>query len=261
VTALPPVLDVGRSTARGTRARNEDSVDVLARGIAVIGDGVGGNPDGARASSLAVEAATRWLETGPGDPVAALMTVPLVAADALAVAEPSLHPRAATGLAAARVRGGIAYAMAVGDCRVSVFHADRPRDWRAMSSTADHDGLALAARDVAAALRLRRDPVTLSAEAAGEASRRLLGAIRAHTPREPQDAVLATPVRPGDLVLLTTDGVHDVLGTVGVCEVLAGLDDATVTAAGISDALVRGALDRGSDDNCSAAVIRLSRSG
>lgn len=249
-------LDVGRCSARGPRSRNEDAVDVLAHGIAVIGDGVGGSPDGARASSLATEASARWLDTTPDDPVAALLTVPLVAADALAVADPPLHPRAATGLAAARVRGGIGYAVAVGDCRVCVLREELPGSWRAVSSTVDHDRLTLLARDVAAALRLGRDPLTLSAEAAAEASRRLLEAIRAHTPREPSAPVVATPLRAGDVVLLTTDGVHDVLGTVGVAEVLGRLGP-QASARGISETLVHEALDRGSGDNCTSAVIRV----
>ena len=253
-----PALDIGRCSARGLRSRNEDAVGVLARGIAVVADGVGGNPDGARASSLATEAAVNWLDTGPEDPVAALLSVPVVASDALAVAEPPLHPRAATGLAAARVRGGIGYALAVGDCRVCVLREDAQGSWRAVSSTADHDRLALLARDVAAALRLGRDPVALSAEAAAEASRRLLEAVRSHTPREPSSPVVATPVRPGDVVLLTTDGVHDVLGTVGVAELLGRLEPGTA-AAGISESLVHEALEHGSEDNCTSAVIRIPR--
>jgi protein phosphatase len=251
-----PALDVGRCSAQGLRSRNEDAVGVLARGIAVIGDGVGGSPDGARASSLAIEASVRWLDTGPEDPVAALLSVPVVASDALALADPPLHPRAATGLAAAWVRGGIGYALAIGDCRVCVLREQSPGDWRAVSSTVDHDRLALLARDVAAALRLGRDPVTLAADAAAEASRRLLEAVRSHTPREPSAPVVATPLRPGDVVLLTTDGVHDVLGTVGVSELLGRLASGT-TAAGISESLVEAALDRGSEDNCTTAAIRI----
>ena len=206
-----PALDIGRCSARGLRSRNEDAVGVLARGIAVVADGVGGNPDGARASSLATEAAVNWLDTGPEDPVAALLSVPVVASDALAVAEPPLHPRAATGLAAARVRGGIGYALAVGDCRVCVLREDAQGSWRAVSSTADHDRLALLARDVAAALRLGRDPVALSAEAAartvvaggrhaGPARRRRPAhhGRRARRPRNGWGGRTARPVGAGD---------------------------------------------------------------
>jgi serine/threonine protein phosphatase PrpC len=186
--------------------------------------------------------------------------VPLAASDALAVADPPLHPRAATGLAAARVRSGLVYALAVGDCRVCVVRKEPLGVWTAVSSTADQDGLSLAARDVAAAVRLGRDPLPLGEAAAAEAARRLLGAIRVHRPRQPEAPVLATPVRPGDLVLLTTDGVHDVLGTVGVCEALGALGP-DATAARICDRLVRLALDLGSEDNCSAAVIRIPAVG
>jgi protein phosphatase len=249
-------MDVGRASARGDRPRNEDAVGVLPRGIAVIGDGVGGHPDGGRASVLAIDAAARWLEAHADDPVLGLLSVPLVASDALAVADPPLHPRAATGLAAAGVRAGIAYAVAVGDCRVCVVREEPAGTWTPVSSTADHDRLALAARDVAAALRLGRDPVPLAAEAAAEAARRLLTAIGADRPRRPESPVLATPVRPGDVVLLTTDGVHDVLGTVGVCQALGTLGPGA-SAARISEALVGLAVELGSDDNCSAAVIRI----
>jgi len=245
--------DTGRSTQRGPRAVNEDAVAV-GDGFALIADGVGGSPDGARASALAVDAGQAWLTTGPDDPLVTLLTLPVVAADALATADPPLHPAAATGLAAARVRAGVAFAVAVGDCRVTVLRRDTGGAWSPVSSTADHDGLALAARDVAAALHLGRHPAVLAADAAADASRRLLDAVRAHAPRRPAAPVVATPLEPGDVVLLSTDGVHDVLGTVGVCEVLADLG-AEVRADRISEQLVRRALAKGSRDNGTAAAV------
>jgi len=249
-------------TARGGRPTNEDAVAV-GDGLALIADGVGGGPDGGRAASLAVAAGTGWLQACPLDPLPALLALPVVAADALATARPALHPKAATGLAAARLRAGIGYAVALGDCRVTILRRSAGAGWKPVSSTADHDALALAARDVAAALHLRRDPAVLTAEAAADAGRRLLSAVRVHGPREPLAPVVATPLRPGDVVLLTTDGVHDVLGSVGVCGLLDDLDEPgergrTGSASDpgrLSAELVRRALALGSRDNCTAAAM------
>jgi len=246
-------LDTGRTSERGRRVSNEDAV-VIGDGFALIADGVGGGPDGGRAAVLAVDAGEAWLSAVPGDPVAALLALPVVAADALATADPPLHPAAATGLAAARVRGGIGYAVAVGDCRVTVLRRGVGGVPEPVSSTADHDGLALAARDVVAALHLGREPEVLAADAAADAGRRLLGAVRVHAPRRPPVPVVATSLEPGDVLVLTTDGVHDVLGSVGVREVLTELGPGA-EAEQVSRELVRRALELGSRDNCTAAVV------
>jgi len=66
--------------------------------------------------------------------------------------------------------------------------------------------------------------------------------------------VVATPLEPGDVLLLTTDGVHVVLGSVGVQEVLVELGP-QVAAEHLSQELVRRALALGSRDNCTAAVV------
>ena len=250
---LDPGLDTARTSARGRRASNEDAV-ATGEGYALIADGVGGGPDGGRAAALAVDAGEAWLAAAPGDPLAALLALPVVAADALATADPPLHPAAATGLAAARVRGGIGYAVAIGDCRVTVLRRGLGGVPGPVSSTADHDGLALAARDVVAALHLGRQPEVLAADAAADAGRRLLDAVRVHGPRRPPVPVVATPLEPGDVLLLTTDGVHDVLGSVGVQEVLVELGP-QVAAEHLSQELVRRALALGSRDNCTAAVV------
>jgi len=63
-------------------------------------------------------------------------------------------------------------------------------------------------------------------------------------------------VQPGDVFALTTDGVHDVLGTEGVCGVLRELDP-VLGALWAAEELVSRALAQGSTDNCTALVLRV----
>jgi serine/threonine protein phosphatase PrpC len=64
--------------------------------------------------------------------------------------------------------------------------------------------------------------------------------------------VLETDLRPGDVYLLSTDGVHESLTDDQLASVLADGADAQVAA----QALVHAALAAGSRDNCTALVVR-----
>ncbi|RKH93653.1 PP2C family serine/threonine-protein phosphatase [Corallococcus sp. AB038B] len=65
--------------------------------------------------------------------------------------------------------------------------------------------------------------------------------------------VLETDVQPGDVWLLSTDGVHDSLTPEQLAAVLTDGADAQVAA----QALVESALAAGSRDNCTALVVRV----
>ncbi|WP_223644289.1 PP2C family serine/threonine-protein phosphatase [Corallococcus sp. EGB] len=65
--------------------------------------------------------------------------------------------------------------------------------------------------------------------------------------------VLETDVRPGDVWLLSTDGVHEMLTPEQLAAVLTDGADAQVAAR----ALVESALAAGSRDNCTALVVRV----
>ncbi|HKB11440.1 MAG TPA: protein phosphatase 2C domain-containing protein [Vicinamibacterales bacterium] len=65
--------------------------------------------------------------------------------------------------------------------------------------------------------------------------------------------VLEEPIQDGDVLLMTTDGVHDVMDEWRLAQVLLEDDDPRA----IAENLVRSALTRGSRDNCTAVVARV----
>jgi serine/threonine protein phosphatase PrpC len=250
-----PRTDAAACTHRGMRERNEDAVRFGSSGVAVVADGVGGQPDGARASGLAAEAAYRWLvRRSAGNPISDLMALPAVGARAMTRTVPPLHPRAASGLAAAAVHHGRIHLVAVGDCRATVLRQDTDRRWCAVTATSDHDGLSLLARDYVAGLRAGLLPARPSPQTAADAAGVLQDAIRPGSGALPEPVVLSTWARPGDIVLLTTDGVHDTLGDAGLRRALAAeISDADE----LSSRLVAQALAQGATDNCTAAAVRI----
>ncbi|WP_158629193.1 PP2C family serine/threonine-protein phosphatase [Corallococcus sp. AB030] len=78
---------------------------------------------------------------------------------------------------------------------------------------------------------------------------RCLGSVRSDCTPD----VLETDARPGDVWLLSTDGVHESLTLEQLASVLADGADAQVAA----QALVESALAAGSRDNCTALVVRV----
>ncbi|MBZ4373295.1 PP2C family serine/threonine-protein phosphatase [Corallococcus sp. AS-1-6] len=78
---------------------------------------------------------------------------------------------------------------------------------------------------------------------------RCLGSLRSDCTPD----VLETDARPGDVWLLSTDGVHESLTPEQLASVLADGADAQVAA----QALVESALAAGSRDNCTALVVRV----
>lgn len=228
------------------RAENQDCAMVVslrhATGCALlVADGMGGHPDGAVAARIAVDAALFTLRSTT-DPAAELVSAVAAANSAIAErAAPDERGRSlGTTLVACVVYGSRATVANVGDSRAYIV-----RGGVAMQITVDHSWVA---EQVRAGL--------LSAEDAQRHPRRsritraLLG-----PPVEPD--LFEVNLRPGDQVLLCTDGLWDAVPAERIAAVLdvgVALDAAVV-------ALVDAALESGSADNVTAAVCRVPAMG
>jgi serine/threonine protein phosphatase PrpC len=142
-----------------------------------------------------------------------------------------------TTIVAARVTGGVLSVAHVGDSRLYVFAAQRLR-----AMTLDDSWMAtVLAQDP------KVDPLLLQYHPMRNALTNVVGA----RPRTDVH-VVETPLAGGELLLLTTDGVHGVLDEPRIVELLQADEEPRA----IANSLIASALIRGSRDNCTAIVAR-----
>ncbi len=233
---LPPGLDVGAATHTGrVRTNNEDDFLVWSpatgqdpqRGaLFVVADGLGGMVGGAEASRTAVRGlATRFVAAQIGEPVELRMREAFDAASR-AVAEvsrqqPQLRGMATT-LTALHVSGDRFVLGHVGDSRCY-----RLRNGRLEVLTTDH-----------------------VLQQGGHHLTRCIGAGR-----EQENADIASDtLRPGDVYLLATDGLWNVLTAATIVQALQRNEP---IAAAVE--LVRASHQAGGPDNCTAVVVGIRR--
>jgi protein phosphatase len=225
----------------GVRAENQDAAALVelegATGCAVLlADGMGGHPDGRLAADLATTAAAEVLR-GAADPVAALPAAVEAANAAIAGhAVPDERGRSlGTTLVLAVVCGGRASVANVGDSRAYLVRAGT-----ATQLSVDHSWVAEQMR-----AGLLTEDEALRHPRRSRVTRALLG-----DPVEPD--LYEVAMRPGDVLMLCSDGLWDSLPAPRIAELLGG-DGPLDTLVG---ALVDAALDAGSTDNVSAAALR-----
>jgi len=213
-------------------------------------DGMGGHAAGDLAAAIAAETMQRFYEDGgtvwpvdakgkASDPQAFLVA-------AAKLANTRIRERAARECAK-RGMGAAFAAVHTGSSGFCVAHAGhcrayRLRDGRLESLTEDHRGLnAYLWRGVALDVAERmpdRDALT-----------RALGM------KEKMDITSRMEdVRPGDIVLLCSNGIHDVMSDWQIAAVIAGRSDLAATA----DALIAGAQARGAPDDVTCVLLRWS---
>ncbi|WCO66700.1 protein phosphatase 2C domain-containing protein [Iamia majanohamensis] len=236
-----PPWDVGWATAPGHRGENQDRVRT-GTGWLVVCDGVGGHAGGARAATLAAEAAADALRTAEG---------PTPARRAVAVAhravrggrvDPACHEMATTVTAARALGHGRRWVVAhVGDSP-----AWRVAEGRAVQVTQDHT----------VAGELLAEGAIGAATAAHHPGRRFVTRVAgAREGVEPD--VVEVDLAGGAALVVATDGVADVLGPDAVAAVVGAAPDAAAAAT----ALVRAAGRAGTTDDATAAVVRAGRPG
>jgi len=225
------------------RAENQDAVAVVSLrqatgGALLVADGMGGHPDGRLAAQTAADAALAVLRSTT-EPAGQLVAAVASANAAIAErAEPDERGRSlGTTLVVAVVYGNRATVANVGDSRAYLV-----RGGAALQLSVDHSWVA---EQVRAGL--------LSADDAQRHPRRsritraLLGAAV-----EPD--LFEVNLRPGDQLVLCSDGLWDALAADRIAALLATDEPLDVAVGRLVDA----ALAAGSADNVTAAVCRVA---
>ncbi|WP_137294596.1 MerR family transcriptional regulator [Nocardioides dongxiaopingii] len=221
-----------RAAARdgiGARRTQEDAV-LVGDGVYAVADGIGEAADGLSAVVVARLAEVERT----GDPVAALDAA-VTAAAALVAERYADRPGAGCTLTAVVVTGDQAVLAHVGDSRAHLV-----RDGRLERLTRDHT-----------VVQTLVDEGRLTAEEARLDERRvqLNRAIAVDGAYQPDLGVHA--LRPGDRVVLTTDGVHGRLAPAVLADLLVAGTGPDEVAAAVEAAV----LEAGADDNYAVVVV------
>lgn len=236
----------GRSDDGTVRDNNEDA-GYLGPHLALVADGVGGAPAGEVASTLTARTVAnrlrRWVARPAGQrgPLDEALPAAVLAAQAALADDVRRHPEHA-GLATTLT------ALATDGRRVAMAHAGDSRGYllhhgRLVPITTDHTFV----QQLVDERRITKE------EAARHPWRSLVTrTINGMSWDTPDVGVI--DARPGDRILLCTDGLTDLVGTRRIHKVL-GLGDAALAA----DRLVRDAINRGGHDNITCLVVDIAR--
>lgn len=221
------------------RANNEDQFAVSTdRGICVLADGMGGAMAGERASALAVQTVMDAV-TAASEASSELLRESFLEADRrvmeLAATDHRLKGMGTTLVAALETEAGLVVCN-IGDSRCYLY------DGALRQLTSDQTWV----NEIGRALGL--DAEALRPHPMRHA---LTAAIGAGVAERVQSRVVAT--RAGDVVLLSSDGLHGVVDDAAIAEVL-GCDD---TLRAKCERLVDMTLERGAPDNITVVLARL----
>lgn len=232
----------------GGRTANEDRCYANPQtGVLLIADGMGGHAGGALASHIAVETMPAMLESAAGSPVSNLETMQ-AAVEAAAEATrqamiraAALHPRfgrMGCTLAAAMIVGDTLFVAHVGDCRC--YHWRRGR-------------LQQLTRDETV-VQAMLDCGTITPQQARSHPwrHRVLNWLGTNELQAPPQ-ISAHPLEPRDRILLTTDGLTDVLDEAAIRRILRGGRHPQAYV----DRLVQLAVKRGALDNVSCILAEV----
>jgi len=246
--AIAATTDTGRK-----RSHNEDNVgNDVDRGIAIVADGMGGHKGGATASQLAVDTAlqrlAQGLDSGVGDADASGFSgESVLVREAVEQSNRVIHDTAAqspqyegmgtTVVAAVFYEDQLSLAH-VGDAR-----AYRLRDGRLEQLTRDHT--------------LMQELIErgfYTPEEARESLNRNVVTRALGIEREVQVDLQEDLALPGDLYLLCSDGLNDMLDDDTIRLTLADVSDNLMETA---NSLIEQANENGGQDNVSAVLVRV----
>lgn len=211
--------------------------------LVVVADGMGGALSGEVASRLAVETVVRVVRESPGEDVLGLLRTAIQEANRVVHDESLSNPELngmGTTCTAVLIRGDTAWIGHVGDSRAYLIRDDQIRQL-----TNDHSLVAhLVERREITREQARRDP------------RRNIVTRSLGPNREIEVDTFRTDVRlrPGDRLLVCSDGLHGPLNDDELAEVVANEDHSTVC-----EQLIAEANDRGGPDNITAIVAQILR--
>ncbi|HVP56155.1 MAG TPA: Stp1/IreP family PP2C-type Ser/Thr phosphatase [Candidatus Eisenbacteria bacterium] len=244
---------VGRSEVGRVRVSNEDSYGFdLRHGVFVVCDGMGGHAAGEIASSIAVETLLSYFrDKEPLAADAALIDAPLGAqllSDAVNKANECIleyaegHASASgmgTTLVAARFSDGRFTIAHIGDSRIYLL-----RQGSLVQLTEDHS---LVMEQV------RRGIMTVE-EAKKSTAQHIITRALGTEDNSPPD-LAEFPAEPGDILMLTTDGVLRHLEDPEIHDILAN----SVTLQAACDRLIDTAIEAGGEDNATCVLVRVKR--
>lgn len=226
--------------AHGARWLDDDTL------LVVVADGMGGHEAGEVASRLAVETLHHVVaqEARRGPPQAALFEAFRITNEAI-LAESREGGKRGMGTTAvvAWIRGSEVHVGTVGDSRLYQI-----RDGRVIARTVDHTRVqSLVDRGLISEAEARVHPE------AGMLTR-ALGHARMSNGESLVPDVFAEPLEleEGDALVLSSDGLHDLLEDEEIAQAVVGR-----TAAAAAHALVERALGRGGHDNVTVAVVHV----
>lgn len=235
-TAMPTLNCAGRTDIGHVRERNEDTIVVGGRLLAVA-DGLGGHAGGAVASKLATDLVAASFRGSSVEELATAVRAANWVVWERASSAASLKGMGTTMCAAGLVDDGILAVVHVGDSRAYLAH-----DGAVQRLTEDHTVTA----------ELIRDGELTEADAAGHPQRMILTRALGVGPDVPVDAV-RRPVEPGDVVLLCSDGLFTHVSDDEIGALLLSENDPQATV----DELLELALSRGGADNVSVVVAEV----
>jgi serine/threonine protein phosphatase PrpC len=246
VHTIRPRVEVFGLTHTGlVRATNEDAYIVRRDlGFFALADGMGGAAAGEVAAEMAIDAVREEIEgsgtLGPAHPPPLLLLSGVELANALihaaAEADPSKRGMGSTFTGMLVFGGRIAIA-SVGDSRAYLL-----RGRRLVCLTED---------DTYVAAMVRAGAMTPDEAATSPRRNQLLQAVGLGDSVEIETRIVAT--EPGDVYLLSTDGLHGVVDDDAIADVLRAEHDLTRAA----HRLIERALDEGGPDNATAVLVRI----
>ena len=236
------MLEVFALTDPGrVRQNNQDSFRIVRElGLYMLADGMGGARGGARASLLAVEAVEESLTRSKHRDAAALLGAVEEANDlvlAEATRDPNLEGMGTTIVAALETRENDIAIASVGDSRAYVLHGGELRAVTQDQTWVQEVGRGLGLDEASLRTHPMRHVLTM-AVGVGAAVRILYYAVE---------------LERGDLLLLTTDGLH---GVVSEPEIKYILQDAAASLESKCQHLMEEAHEAGSPDNVTVMLMR-----
>lgn len=206
----------------------------------MLADGMGGARGGERASALAVDTVVKVLSRSPHRDAAALLGAVEAANDAVlaeALRDPNLEGMGTTIVAALETRPNDIAIASVGDSRAWVLHRGELRVVTTDQTWVQEVGRGLGLNDETLRTHPMRHVLTM---AVGVAS-----AVRI--------LYYAVELEPGDLLLLTTDGLHGVVSEQTITSILAAPD---LSLEEKCRKLMASAHEAGSPDNVTLVLLR-----
>jgi PPM family protein phosphatase len=223
------------------RQSNQDSFRIVRElGLYMLADGMGGARGGERASLLAVETVTKAIARSSHRDAAALLGAVEEANDlvlAEATRDPNLEGMGTTLVAALETKANDVAIASVGDSRAYLLHGGELRAITQDQTWVQEVGRSLGLDEAALRTHPMRHVLTMAVGVA--AAVRIL--------------YYAVELEPLDLLLLTTDGLH---GVVGEDQIKRILEDTATSLEAKCEQLVATANDAGSPDNVTVVLMR-----